>query len=436
MRKLRDMKVSSAVASRLLFVGCVSGLSSACSSDTMRFAESPFQNSARVARSEPVITSSVTSAPSIPVQSQPLAKPAPVQMSSLSAPVAAPSTYKPAVQTLGSKVISAGGWTSQGGTPVQVRAGDDLNLLANRYGVPASAILAVNGLASASQVQEGRELTIPVFNANSTKSPIADSRQIQKAPVVAEKPAQVASSFEDLPSPVQRPSLPQTVKAETVKATSAKIEAAKAETTQNLASRPVRQIKIDRPAEEVVQKLEPAKVATVVPVEKPIVPVAEKAIVAKPVLTKPAQVSEPVRVAATEPTQTASLPAATSSASSAEFRWPAKGRIISGFSNGNEGISIAVPEGTPVKAAESGTVAYAGEELKGYGKLVLIRHDNGFVSAYANNSDLKVKRGDKVQRGQPIAASGRTGNVTSPQLHFEIRKGSTPVDPVPYLSGG
>jgi murein DD-endopeptidase MepM/ murein hydrolase activator NlpD len=94
-----------------------------------------------------------------------------------------------------------------------------------------------------------------------------------------------------------------------------------------------------------------------------------------------------------------------------------------------------LPEGTPIKAAENGIVAYAGNELKGYGNLVLVRHDNGFVSAYANNSELKVKKGDNVKRGQVIAASGQTGNVSSPQLHFELRKGSTPVDPMGFLSG-
>jgi murein DD-endopeptidase MepM/ murein hydrolase activator NlpD len=94
-----------------------------------------------------------------------------------------------------------------------------------------------------------------------------------------------------------------------------------------------------------------------------------------------------------------------------------------------------VPEGTQVKAAESGVVAYAGSELKGYGNLVLIRHPNGFVTAYAHNGDITVKRGDQVTRGQTIAKSGQSGNVSSPQLHFELRKGSTPVDPTNYLAG-
>ena len=101
----------------------------------------------------------------------------------------------------------------------------------------------------------------------------------------------------------------------------------------------------------------------------------------------------------------------------------------------NDGINLAVPEGTPIKAADDGVVAYAGNELKGYGNLVLIRHANGFVSAYAHASELMVKRGDTIKRGQVIAHAGQTGNVTSPQLHFEIRKGSTPVDPTQYLGG-
>ncbi len=97
--------------------------------------------------------------------------------------------------------------------------------------------------------------------------------------------------------------------------------------------------------------------------------------------------------------------------------------MIAGYgSSGNEGINIALPEGTPVKAAEDGTVAYAGSDVKGYGKLVLVRHSNGYVSAYAHNGELDVKPGDKVKRGQTIAKSGASGNVTSPQLHFEIRK--------------
>jgi murein DD-endopeptidase MepM/ murein hydrolase activator NlpD len=123
------------------------------------------------------------------------------------------------------------------------------------------------------------------------------------------------------------------------------------------------------------------------------------------------------------------------------FRWPAKGRIIAGFgpkTNGqtNDGINIALPEGTPIKAAEDGVVAYAGNELKGYGNLVLVRHADGYVTAYAHAKELLVKRGDPIKRGQTIARSGQSGNVDAPQLHFEIRKGPSPIDPMPHLSGG
>ena len=135
-------------------------------------------------------------------------------------------------------------------------------------------------------------------------------------------------------------------------------------------------------------------------------------------------------------------PAKTAEATGAlpSFRWPVRGRVITAYgakTNGkaNDGINLAVPEGTPVKAADDGVVAYSGNELKGYGNLVLIRHSNGYVTAYAHASELMVKRGDTIKRGQVIAKSGQSGEVASPQLHFEIRKGSSPVDPLQFLNG-
>jgi murein DD-endopeptidase MepM/ murein hydrolase activator NlpD len=190
-----------------------------------------------------------------------------------------------------------------------------------------------------------------------------------------------------------------------------------------------------RPAAEARPAAVPARAAKVA---EPARPVAVASAPATEPKHAPVAKAEPAPVA--EPKTTASLPkqqeAASSSADKADFRWPARGRVISGFSGkgGNEGINIAVPDGTPVKATEDGTVAYAGSELKGYGNLVLIRHPNGYVSAYAHNGELKVKRGDVVKRGQVVASSGQSGNVSSPQLHFELRKGSTPVDPTPYLN--
>ena len=127
------------------------------------------------------------------------------------------------------------------------------------------------------------------------------------------------------------------------------------------------------------------------------------------------------------------------SATPGSFRWPVRGRVISEFGtkpNGekNEGINLAVPEGTSVKAADDGEVIYSGNELKGYGNLVLIRHQNGYVTAYAHASELLVNRGEKISRGQIIARAGATGSVSQPQLHFELRKGQKPIDPKPYLA--
>ena len=186
---------------------------------------------------------------------------------------------------------------------------------------------------------------------------------------------------------------------------------------------------------------EGVQVASLNPADVPAPPPAAPAPRA-PIAAAPTP--QPVQQAAIAP-QTgnagslAPLAPQTSTAATEGFRWPVRGRIISGFGkkpNGerNDGINLAVPEGTSVKAAEDGTVIYAGNELKSYGNLVLIRHANGWVSAYAHNSKLEVKRGDQVKRGQVIALSGMSGGVTTPQVHFELRKDAAPVDPLQHLS--
>jgi murein DD-endopeptidase MepM/ murein hydrolase activator NlpD len=134
----------------------------------------------------------------------------------------------------------------------------------------------------------------------------------------------------------------------------------------------------------------------------------------------------------------AAAPSSAAEQSSGRFRWPARGRVIAGYGRRpdgthNDGINLALPQGTDVHASEAGKVAYAGNELKGYGNLILIRHDNGWVSAYAHNEQLLVRRDDVVQRGQVIAKAGKTGAVDQPQLHFELRQGSKPVDPLLHL---
>ena len=170
--------------------------------------------------------------------------------------------------------------------------------------------------------------------------------------------------------------------------------------------------------------LQPPKAAAAAPTQKSAP--AQKVADAQPATKS----GETARMATSVADETGAVPS---------FRWPVRGRVIAGYgakTNGqqNAGINLAVPEGTSVKAAEDGIVAYAGNELKGYGNLLLVRHSNGYVTAYAHASELKVKRGETVKRGQIIALAGQTGTVNSPQLHFEVRKGRTPVDPMQYLA--
>lgn len=153
--------------------------------------------------------------------------------------------------------------------------------------------------------------------------------------------------------------------------------------------------------------------------------------------TTPAPAATPAQAApAPAPTQVAAVPPAEPvSSGSDKFRWPVSGRVITDFAaSRGTGINIDVPEGSTVKAAENGTVIYVGSGVEGYGNLVLIRHPNGYVSAYAHLKSMSVAKGAVVNRGDAIGAVGQTGSVSRPQLHFELRKGATPVDPVPLLA--
>jgi murein DD-endopeptidase MepM/ murein hydrolase activator NlpD len=155
------------------------------------------------------------------------------------------------------------------------------------------------------------------------------------------------------------------------------------------------------------------------------------------------QVPQPAQPApAPSPSIDASAPIGSLKAAEAgsTFYWPVHGQVIAGFGakiNGqpNKGIDVAVPEDTPVKAADDGVVLYSGNGLKTYGNLLLVRHPNGYVTVYAHSKELLVKVGDEIKRGQIIAKSGKTGDVDRPQVHFEIRKASAPVNPLPYLNG-
>lgn len=158
--------------------------------------------------------------------------------------------------------------------------------------------------------------------------------------------------------------------------------------------------------------------------------------------TAPAQAGTPVAAPVAQPAQAAPVqqasiqPAAEPAHSGNDkFGWPVSGRVITDFAaSRGTGINIDVPEGSSVKAAENGTVIYVGSGVEGYGNLILVRHPNGFVSAYAHLKDMSVAKGAVVNRGQSLGTVGQTGSVSRPQLHFELRKGATPVDPMPLLA--
>lgn len=468
---------------------CVLALGvSACSSDTMRFTDAPFSSPFKSAQApttarDPATTGSigrvastpVTSAPAVSsVRSQPLPPPQSAVALRNAAPVAVAG--------------NSAGWSAQGGTPIVIASGETLDTISSRYGVPRSALMSANGLSS-SELAPGSRLTIPVYNASAGSAPaarqVAQSSQIlsdarpEPSRTLAAPPSNLAAPVRAAAAaPVQDARAKAQAQAQAAAAAKAQSAAdarqvaeAKASAAVDAKAKAAADAQAMRDsrakfAAEAKAKAESRKVA-VAPAAKAVVasPVAAKPVIAeakkvapvaekaKPVVVASAPAAEPKVTAipkaapepapapTPEPKTTASLPKAAPAAAETEsekgdFRWPARGRVISGFSGkgGNEGINIAVPEGTPIKAAEGGTVAYAGSELKGYGNLVLIRHPNGYVSAYAHNGALNVKRGDTIKRGQVVATAGQTGNVSSPQLHFELRKGSTPVDPTPYLN--
>jgi murein DD-endopeptidase MepM/ murein hydrolase activator NlpD len=371
----------------------------------------PFKTSSYVDRNATGTANSSSYPNSGQIQSHALASPGPV--ASYSAP-AHPSPQLAAAQSPSHSDMTGSvghtgmaGWSAMGGTPVVVANGETADTIANRYGIPREALIHTNGFASASEIRPGTRLVIPVYNASlaasSGAAPMSSSEHAEKL------------KFVKGPEPVSK-------------------------ADKRLAAKEMAKHSKDKIAEKQTgakpadKKMAMKEQSSKKPAEAPK---------SAPAKSAKAETSAAETHKAIDSMPTASLPsdktvesASASESANPEFRWPAHGRIIQGFkAGGNDGINIAVPEGTSVKAVEAGVVAYAGNELKGYGNLVLIRHPNGFVSAYANNSDIEVKRGDTVKRGQTIAKSGQSGNVASPQLHFELRKGSTPVDPSQYLAG-
>jgi murein DD-endopeptidase MepM/ murein hydrolase activator NlpD len=448
-----------------------------CSSDSSRFGENAFSNPFASNSARPEYTGSVGAAQPAPVgrvESRPLHTAQP-----LPPPPAAPSaSYAPAGQAGGGRGIAsyapptavapsraapiisappatqevtgsvrqpqlppppprqpaATGWNWDGGTAIIVGPGENLDALSRKYGVPGSAILQANGFANGSAIRTGQRIVIPRYNQGA-------------APKVAAAPPKPAPAFAPPPAPA-----PVAAKPTAAAPQNAYVHVvAPGETLTSIARKYRKPLVMIASANKIAphtmvkmgdRLVIPGRVAAAKPTVTPAAAAppapAPVAAVRTPAPAAPQLASASPVSSARVATPAAEADDEVGSSGGAAFRWPVRGRIITGFGakpNGqqNDGINLAVPEGTAVRAADDGVVAYAGNELKGYGNLILIRHANGFVTAYAHASEIMVKRNDQVRRGQVIAKSGQSGSVTTPQLHFEIRKGSSPVDPMQFL---
>jgi murein DD-endopeptidase MepM/ murein hydrolase activator NlpD len=376
-----------------------------------------------------------------------------VQSSAMPLPIAAPQSYPtastgvsgggrglssyappahPPLETTGTvapRSVAAKPAPAQAGTTIIVGTSDTLETLSRRYNVSSAAILQANGYKGPRALSPGQQLIIPRQTAAVAAPAVsAPTLTAPASKVVAAPTVHVVNRGDTLLNIARRNHVPVAELAKTNGLdASAKLKLGQKVTVPGSKTAAAASL------------AQPAAVAAVPPAAGSVAPATKLAAVTgvPPQSARLAQATTKV-----EETPAAETPAKANEATGAlpTFRWPVRGKVITSYgakTNGksNDGINLAVPEGTPVKAAEDGVVAYSGNELKGYGNLVLVRHSNGYVTAYAHASELLVKRGETIKRGQIIAKSGQSGEVGSPQLHFEIRKGSSPVDPLQFLNG-
>ena len=397
------------------------------------------------------------------------ALPEPVPATGYQAPPAssyAPAPVKPARAIAAvAPVAPASPSASSGekGEAIQVKPGDTLFGLSKRYHASVAELMSVNGLSSPN-LKPGQTLYLPV-GKNASKKPLTRTGQTQTAaaatspvaPAMAPPSAAVLAKYDGT----------YTVKkGDSLYALAIQMKVPMTELQQVNGIADVRKVRpgailkvpsssaiarapssasVAAATTDAAAKVPPAVVAseaarTVPSTTQPVVINAKK-VAAIDMTRVDTSAAEPVAGAAVEPVNKGAQAAAAGSAAGSavgKLRWPAKGKVIGQFGprpdgTHNDGVNLSVPLGTEVHAAEAGTVAYAGSELKGYGNLILVRHDNGWITAYAHNEELLAKRGDKVKRGQVLAKAGKSGQVDQPQVHFELRQGSKPVDPTPFM---
>jgi murein DD-endopeptidase MepM/ murein hydrolase activator NlpD len=325
-------------------------------------------------------------------------------------------------------------------TVIFAQRGDTVDGIAQRYGMSAYEIIEANGLSAPYRLTRGQRLILPpsavhVVAFGDTISSIARSYGVSREAIIGANDLFAPDTLQ----PGQRIAIPF---------------AGQATRTASRKVAPVRTVTISAPV-----KVEPL---TAPPRSVPMRPIADPRLDGgryyalgqprmkpvfdgqggpdnfdPPAVELDAAYEPKTRTKKASPTKTAELEVPVEA--SGKFIWPVRGKVISGFGRRgtgahNDGINILAEPGSPVKAADGGVVVYAGNELAGYGNLLLVRHPSGFVTAYAHNKKILVERGDAVKQGETVALVGSTGDVDRPQLHFEIRKGDRAVDPKNYLS--
>ncbi|TGQ78985.1 LysM peptidoglycan-binding domain-containing protein [Mesorhizobium sp. M00.F.Ca.ET.151.01.1.1] len=355
---------------------------------------------------------------------------------------------------------------AQAGTPhateIVVRDGETISGLATHYKVPADVIMKVNGLSPTKGLKSGQKIVIPAYAYSSKSEPkVADAKPVKdgkhdlpasapdKVAVLPQQPklkegksaaqvdASAAASLPKEPKPAQAAKATGAAGTYTVQSGDTMSSIARKTGVGVVALKQAngmkdgllkigQTLKVPAGGTATVASAKPAKID---PVTTATTQPAAKATPSETLAsyTPPKKDAKVIQQAEDDD---AVAPGATGIG---KMRWPVRGRVISGFGSGKDGVDIAVPSGTPVKAAENGVVIYAGDGLKEFGNTVLVRHENGLVTVYGHASSIEVQRGQKVKRGQEIALSGMSGTTDSPKLHFEVRKNSAPVDPSGYL---
>jgi murein DD-endopeptidase MepM/ murein hydrolase activator NlpD len=308
---------------------------------------------------------------------------------------------------------------------VVVKRGQTLDGYAYTYHLPKSAIIAANGLRPPYKLEAGQRLIIPNPHGSvqqamiPSPSPAAHSWSPPPQQAAIPQPPGTPETV-TLPPPASRP--PQTI-----------FPAPSAATPQPTLPAQMAPASVAQTQQPLTPPPSAAKnQPEIIPLDGP--PPAKEADVTPPQQSPVPQITGPVSSSSAAPPQASAEPAP-----GGRFPWPVRGRILAAYGNSpggghNDGINIAAPLGTPVRAIDGGTVVYSGNEVKGYGNIVLIRHANGWISAYAHLSDVTVKPGDAISAGEVIAKVGNSGGVNEPQLHFELRRGKKPVNPTEFLA--